>query len=181
MPTITSGRKEHLIQAVYHWLHDEHLALSLPLLERERDFKSRLLGVMRALIDVSEPYHRFSGILFQSAADPLSPLNPFSPESEPIRKECMALYDKVLEGSKLRIPTDLRTELPTLLWLYQMAIVLFWIHDNSRGRARTRRLVDSTVDIITRLITLAAMPLMRPLRRSALRLLSELRETQLAR
>src|SRR5437868_3332614 len=73
--------KEHLIQAFYGRTHEEHLAASDPVLQKERTLKGRLLGVMRAKLETIEPYHRFAGILFKSASDPQSPLNPFSSES----------------------------------------------------------------------------------------------------
>ncbi|HSE98574.1 MAG TPA: TetR family transcriptional regulator [Blastocatellia bacterium] len=168
--------KEHLIQAFYNRIFEERLAASAELLERERDLKKRLLGIMRNMVDTIEPYHRFAGILFRTAADPQSPLNPFSFESEPVRKESIALFVQVLEGSNARVPKDLKEELPYLLWLYHMGVILFWIHDTSEGRARTYRLVDLTVEIVVRLIGLAGNPLMRPLRKSALRLMTELRE-----
>jgi hypothetical protein len=81
-----------------------------------------------------------------------------------------------VQGSSTRVPKDLMNQLPFMLWLYHMGIILFWIHDSSRNRARTYRLIDRSVDIIVKLIGLASNPLMRPLRRSALRLMSELRE-----
>ena len=167
--------KEHLIQAFYARSHDEHLAASRPLLERERDLKARLLGVLRAKIATSEPYHRFSGILFKTAADPQSPLSPFSPESEPVRRESTALFAEVVDGSTARVPGDLRAELPNLLWLYQMGVILFWIHDTSPGRVRTYHLIDHTVDLVVRLIGLARVPLLRPVRRQVLDLLAALR------
>ena len=71
--------KEHLIQGFYALTLDEHVAAARPVLARETDLRARLLGVMRAKVETSEPYHRFSGILFKSAADPSSPLSPFSP------------------------------------------------------------------------------------------------------
>ena len=76
---------------------------------------------------------------------------------------------------KARIPNDLRAELPYLLWLYHMGIILFWIHDSCK-RARTYRLIDQTVDLVDKLISLASNPLMRPVRKKALRLVAELRE-----
>jgi AcrR family transcriptional regulator len=168
--------KEHLIQAFYSRLHEEHLAASRPVLDEERKFKNRLLGTMRALLDVMEPYHQFAAILFRSAADPRSPLNPFSPESEHTRLESISLYTRLVEGSKLKVPEDLGAELPFLLWLYQMGIILFWIHDPSPGRVRTRRLIEESVELVAKLVTLASLPLMRPLRRTTLRLLTSLRD-----
>jgi AcrR family transcriptional regulator len=168
--------KEQLVQAFYERSHREHVESCEPLLERERDFRRRLLATITAKIDTSEPYHRFSGVLFRSAADPLSPLNPFSAASAHVREEAVELMAEVIDGSTLKPPPDLRSELPYLLWLYEMGVILFWIFDTSRGRTRTRTLVDRTVPIVTRLISLGANPLLKPLRRAVLSLLRELRD-----
>lgn len=50
------------------------------------------------------------------------------------------------------------------------------IHDSSRKRARTYRLIDQTVDLLDKLISLASNPLMRPVRKKALRMVAELRD-----
>src|SRR5262252_3320722 len=168
--------KEHLIQAFYGRTHEEHLVSSASVLEQERDLKARLLGVLRAKFETLEPYHQFAGKLFRTAADPQSPLNPFSDESDPVRKQSIALFAEVVEGSNTKVPKELMAELPFMLWLYHMGLTLFWIHDSSSKRSRTFRLVDRTVDILVRLIGLASNPLMKPLRKSAIRLIAELRE-----
>ena len=131
---------------------------------------------MRVKISTLEPYHEFAGVLFKTAADPRSPLNPFAAESDPVRKDSIKLFESLVAETKSRIPDDLRAELPYLLWLYHMGIILFWIHDKSPAHARTYRLIDQTVDLLDRLISLASNPLMRPVRKKALRLVAELRE-----
>lgn len=168
--------KDHLIQAFYHRIHEEHLEASRPALQKESSLKARLLSVMRLKIDTLEPYHEFAGVLFQTAADPHSPLNPFAHAAAPVRRDSIKLFEQVIEQTKARIPNDLRAELPYLLWLYHMGIILFWIHDASRKRARTYRLIDQTVELLDKLISLASNPLMRPVRKKALRLVVELRE-----
>ena len=168
--------KEYLIQAFYQRLHDTHLAAAVPALEHEKTLKARLLTMMRTKIDTMEPYHQFAGVLFKTAAHPQSPLNPFSDETDPVRDASIQLCEKVLEGERIRIPKDLRAELPYLLWVYSMGIVLFWIHDQSPKHRRTHRLIDHTVDLIDKLIHLASNPFMRPLRKQALRLVNEIKE-----
>jgi len=168
--------KEHLIQAFYHRTHEEHLAASVPALEKEQTLKARLLAVMRLKIETINPYHEFAGVLFKTAANPGSPLNPFSDESDPVRKESIELFARVLDGTKVRVSKDLREELPYLLWVYHMGIVLFWIHDKSPKHRRTERLIDHTVDLLDKLISLASNPFMRPLRKQALRLVQEIKE-----
>jgi AcrR family transcriptional regulator len=170
------GSKDHLIQAFYHRLHEDHLRASLPALAKETSLQARLLSVIRLKIDTLEPYHEFAGVLFQTAADPQSPLNPFAPAAAPVRRDSFELFEQLVAGAKARIPEDLRAELPYLLWLYHMGIILFWIHDSSRKRARTYRLIDQTVDLLDKLISLASNPFMRPVRKRALKLVVELRD-----
>ena len=168
--------KEFLIQAFYQRLHEDHIAVAVPALENEETLKARLLTVVRLKIDTMRPYHQFAGVLFKTAAHPRSPLNPFSDESDPVRQASIDLFARVVEGTKARIPKDLRAELPYLLWVYHMGIVLFWIHDQSPKHRRTYRLINNTVELVDRLTHLASNPFMRPLRKQALRLLDELRD-----
>lgn len=165
--------KENLLQGYYADSHEQHAAACRPILARERGLRERLAGVLHAKIDTSEPYHRFAGLLFAVAADPKSPLNPFGPESAPARLESIGIMREVLAGSKAKVPKDLAERLPDLLWLHEMGIILFWIHDGSPGRARTKALVERSTDLVVRLISLASNPLLRPLRKATLRLLEE--------
>jgi AcrR family transcriptional regulator len=170
--------KEHLIQAFYQRSHEEHLAACQGVLEKEKGFKARLLGVLRAKVQVIEPYHQFAGVLFRTAADPTSPLNPFSTESLETRKQNTEIFEQVIKGARLRIAisNELLEELPNLLWVYQMGIVLFWIHDSSANRTRTHQLLEHTVDIVAKLVTIATFPFMKPLLKRTLRLLATFRQ-----
>ena len=168
--------KEYLIQAFYQRLHDSHVEVALPALEHEKTLKARLLTAMRTKIDTMKPYHQFAGVLFKTAASPESPLNPFADDSDPVRRQSIQLFEKVLEGTTARIPKDLKAELPYLLWVYSMGIVLFWIHDSSPKHRRTYRMIDHTVDLLDKLIHLASNPFMRPLRKQALRMVNEIKE-----
>ena len=172
--------KEHLVQAFYHRTHEEHVAASQPVFEKEKKLKTRLLEVLHLKIQTLEPYHEFAGVLFKTAADPHSPLNPFGHDAAPVRRDSIQLFESLVSDVSTRLPADLKTELPYLLWLYHMGIILFWIHDQSPKRARTYYVIDRTVDLIDRLITLASNPLMRPLRKKSLQFVADLRALELA-
>jgi len=167
--------KEHLIQAFYARSHAEHLEVCEPILAEERRLEARLLGVLRAKFETSAQDHPFAVALFRSAADPASPLSPFSSESAPTRDEAVELMARVVEGSSARLPALLAPELPVLLWLYQMGLILFWIHDDSPGQERSDRLMERTCSIVCRLIRLASLPPLRPVVRATVSLLRELR------
>lgn len=167
--------KEHLIQAYYSQVHVELNLAAQPILKAERTLRKRLLGVLHAQLDLIEPYHDFAGVLFRTAADPSSPLSPFSPESLPVRQASTRLMAELVDGSTAKIDTQLRSELPHLLWLYHMGVILFWVHDQTPGAQRTRELVDRTVPVIDRLIKLARVPGLGPVAHQIVRIAHDLR------
>ncbi|MEP7054484.1 MAG: TetR family transcriptional regulator [Actinomycetota bacterium] len=167
--------KEHLIQEYYVRIQDLHLAAARPVLDAEGGFQQRLRGVVRAHIDICAPYHQFAGVLFKTAADPRSPLSPFSGESSDTRQRSIALFTELFEGSDAKAGRDLRAELPELLWLYQMGIVLFWVHDDSTRTKRTYLLIDRTVPLVDKLISVARLPVLRPVTRQVIQTIHDLR------
>lgn len=168
--------KQHLVQAYYDQSQAAHVAAAQPVLDRERDFEARLLGVLRARVDSMQSEKEFAVDFFRFAADPHSPLSPFSEESGPARDTAIGLYASAVEGAVgLKVAPELRAALPELLWLYQMGVVLFWVHDDSPGSAKTYALVDRTVPIVVRLVGLARYRLLRGLVLDLLDLVKDLR------
>ena len=166
--------KEHLIQGFYHRISQRHAEAGRDILAREQDFGVRLHGVLTAWLDIAQPYHRFGAQFFRNAADPASPLSPFSPESAPARDAAIGLLDEVIEGSTAKMDPRLRPELPELLWLYQMGVVLYWVHDRSPDCARTRALLDRTVPLIDKAVGLSRMRVFRPLIQDAVHVVKDL-------
>jgi AcrR family transcriptional regulator len=152
------GSKEHLMQAYYDHLQEQHREAVQAVLAGEKGFAARLSGVLRIWLDVSAPYHEFAGTFFKTAADPKSPLSPFSTESQPAREASVEIFRAVVAGSDLKIPAELAAELPELLWLFQMGIVLFWVHDDSEDLRRTKLLIDRSVPLLDRLLRLTRIP-----------------------
>ena len=157
------GGKEHLIQGFYDRITAEHQAAVRSVLDTETDLQARLAGVLQAWLEIAEPYHEFAAQFFKNAADPDSPLSPFSAESEKARESSIALHREVLAGSKAKVPAELAGILPELMWLSQMGLVLYWVFDSSEGRERSRRLADRGARLTTRGVALARFRVLRPL------------------
>ncbi|MEU1041764.1 TetR family transcriptional regulator [Streptomyces sp. NPDC005907] len=155
--------KEHLIQGFYDRIGVEHQAAVRPVLEREKDLEARIAGVLTAWLDVAEPYHEFAAQFFKNAADPDSPLSPFSPESQGPREAAIAMHRQVLAGSKAKVPEELREVLPELMWLSQMGLVLYWVFDRTEGRERSYRLAERGARLTARGVSLARFRVLRPL------------------
>lgn len=167
--------KDELVQGFYDQLAADHRAACAPLLAGTTDLGARIEGALGAWLSVSERYHGFAGRFFAVAAQPGNPLSPFSPASHAARDAEIALYDEVLAGSSTKVAAQLRPRLPELLWLYQLGIVLFWVHDSSPGLQRTHELVQRSAPLVARLIRLSRLPTLGPLVRQAADLAASLR------
>jgi AcrR family transcriptional regulator len=170
--------KDHLIQGFYERVQAALREAAAPVLADELDFASRLRGVMHAGIDVNAPYHSFAATFFKTAAEPSSPLSPFSRESSPAREAAVEIFREVIDGSSAKLDPELRKELPELLWLGWMGVVLFWVHDRSPDQRRTRRLIDGAVPLIDRLVGVSRLRVLRPALRQTLTLIDTVRRDE---
>ncbi|MET8558848.1 TetR family transcriptional regulator [Streptomyces sp. NPDC004959] len=155
--------KEHLVQGFYDRIVAEHAVAVRPVLDGERDFEKRFLGVLRAWLEVAAPYHGFAGQFFKNAADPDSPLSPFSPESEPARDVSLDIHREVLAGSRAKVTPELADALPELMWLAQMGLVLYWVFDRSEGNEKTYRLAERAARLTAHGVRLSRFRVLRPL------------------
>ncbi|MFB7457249.1 MULTISPECIES: TetR/AcrR family transcriptional regulator [unclassified Streptomyces] len=155
--------KEHLIQGFYDRIAAEHREAVREVLARESDLEARLAGVLTAWLDIATPYHEFAVQFFKNAADPDSPLSPFSAESEHARAEAIDIHKELLYGARTKVPADLREVLPELMWLSQMGLVLYWIFDRTEGRERSYRLAERGARLTARGVSLARFRVLRPL------------------
>jgi AcrR family transcriptional regulator len=165
--------KEKLVFAYYQAsLEEMQEYIARPVIQEVPGLKERLQLVLDYKFRQMKPYRSFLGVLFRVAADPSSPLSPFGEETREIRDSSIRIYEQIIEGSEPSIPADLKVHLPRLLWLLQMGLILFWLHDRSRSQIRTKNLQNKSLDLVTSLIRIGRLPLMGPVRRSVLELLN---------
>jgi AcrR family transcriptional regulator len=165
--------KEKFVVAYYQQTLEEMLDYaSKPPVSEIRSLKEKLQLLLDYKFRQMKPYRSFLGVLFRFAADPDSPLSPFGDETRDIREANIRMFEQLLQGTEPSIPSDMREPLPRMLWMYQMGLILFWLHDRSRGQIRTKNLQDRSLDLILSLIRIGKLPLMGPLRRSVIDLLN---------
>jgi AcrR family transcriptional regulator len=167
--------KEHLVQGFYGRMQVLHAAETARRIQGVRGFAERLVLTELAFVDVTRPYHQFAGRFFAIAAEPTSPLNPFSPQSASARETSTQIFRDVVAGSDVRADARVLAELPELLWLAHMGVVLHWVHDRSPGQRRTALLVRRAVPLVDRLVRLSRLRPLRPVAHEVLDLARDLR------
>jgi AcrR family transcriptional regulator len=161
--------KDAIVFAFYRQAAEEMTPQLEEVLEGTTDIRKRLAGILDVKLSYFEPSRRLLGAL-AAHTDPAHPLSPFSHETGEIREHDIDLFRRAICESRLRVPDDLNAILPRLIWMYQMGIILYWIHDRSPHQTKTRALLQKSLHLVVRLIQLSGLPLMRPLRRQAIEL-----------
>jgi AcrR family transcriptional regulator len=163
--------KEDFVMGFYRRTAEEAREILPGAIAESRDLRKRLRAIIDTKFDQFADHRRLMIALVRIGIDPSHPLSPFGRDTEPMREESIDSFRDAIRGSGTRIPKDLEADLPRLLWLYQMGLILFWMFDESPGQKRTQTLVDGTLDLIVRLIQIASLPLMGPLRKKLVTLL----------
>jgi AcrR family transcriptional regulator len=144
-------------------------------LEHASGLEARLHELIRVKLLHFAPNRSVLRALLRNGADPKHPLSPFSPQTKEIRDIDIAWFGRILIDCGVRIPRDLAPHLPGVLWFFQMGVILFWVIDESPHQARTERLLEVASKSVATLIHLSALPLLRPLRKTALQLIEIVR------
>ncbi len=139
--------------------------------EHANGFETGLRELIRVKLNHFAPDRGVLRALLRNGADPAHPLSPFSPQTKDIRDIDIAWFRRILANGSLRIPRDLEPALPGVLWFFQMGVIYFWVIDDSPQQVRTTKLLAVAAKSVANLIRLSALPLMRPVRRTALQLI----------
>ena len=140
-------------------------------IEKAKGLEERLRFSIAAKLEYFASNRNVLRALLRNGADPNHPLSPFSVETKAIRDADIALFQRMLVNCEVRIPRDLEPHLPAVLWFFQMGVILFWVVDESSSQARTVRLLNLSTRSVAALIRLSALPLMRPVRKTAIELI----------
>lgn len=162
--------KEALVLHFYAQTSAEAREHNREIVEASHDFKERMAALLNFKLNQMVPFRELAAVLARQAADWRHPLSPFSAQSRPMREEAIGLIEEVIAGSNLKASAILRPHLAKILWLYQMGIILFWVNDMSEDQQRTRSLIQLSLGLIERLIRASALPFMRGLNQSAVKI-----------
>jgi AcrR family transcriptional regulator len=162
--------KDAIVLAFYGEMQEQSNVPVLEALAGRKKLKERIQCILEKRLELLEPNRKFCAALFRHAPDSADPLSPFSDETRPIREGAIEHMRIAVDGSDAKVPSDLKPRLPYLLWLYQMALIMFWLYDRSPNQERTRRLMEKSLGLLVNLLRISALPLMKPLRKTVLEL-----------
>jgi AcrR family transcriptional regulator len=163
--------KDAIIQAYYEVVQSEQERICSEIFEETKDIKKRLHAAMLTKFDLAEKDRKLLGIVFRYTGEPTHPLSCLGEGTVEIRRRATRIFETAL--SVERLPKDLEQLLPLALWSLQMGLLVMFLYDTSAGQRRTRQLATGSIDFTLKMMTLAKLPILKPIRTKVLTLLRE--------
>jgi AcrR family transcriptional regulator len=158
--------KDAIVLAFYQRAQAETAPAIDAALDHAKTLEARLRAVISQKFEYFEPNRKLLGAL-SAHADPEHPLSPFGRQTAAIREQDIALFERAVTDSGVKLPPNIRPYLARLIWMYQMGLVLFWVYDRSKEQERTAILYEKTLKMLLVTFKLAGIPFLRPLHRLA--------------
>jgi AcrR family transcriptional regulator len=163
--------KEALIQAYYEKVQTEQERLCGEMFATTRDLKTRLLTALHSKFDLTQQDRNLLGVVFRYTGEPHHPLSCLGPGTAEIRRRSTRVFEDAIAEEKL--PQDLRVLLPVALWALQMGLLVMFLYDDSANQQRTRRMADGALNLTLKLLGLAKLSILKPVRKAVLELLQQ--------
>lgn len=113
----------------------------------------KLFAILHRQLEYITPYEDFIGAVFFRSLQPHSRLSPLSLEAQELRLKYLRFLREVLAQAeeKKEIPAvgDLGAH---AVGLFYIGIVMYWLHDTSRGKQKTLALLDRSLNFATKVL-----------------------------
>jgi AcrR family transcriptional regulator len=163
--------KDAIVLAYYDQVAEEHDRRVRDALAGTRSLPDRLRIPFHIKLDILQADRPLMGALLRFTGQPDHPLSFLGSGTRALQLRSMATFAASLDGVKL--PDDLRTLAPMMLWAMHMGILLFFLYDKSPRQQRTRRLADHGAELFATSLKVVKLPGLGVLRRKVLALLTD--------
>jgi AcrR family transcriptional regulator len=113
----------------------------------------KLFAIIHKQLEYIEPYEDFIGAVFFRSLQPSSRLSPLSLESQELRVRYLQFIRGILaeaeEAEEIPPVGDLGAY---AVGLFYIGIVMYWLHDPSKGKQKTLALIDRSLKLATRVL-----------------------------
>jgi AcrR family transcriptional regulator len=163
--------KEAIIQAYYETVQAEQERICGEEFAKNKSLKTRLKLAMHSKFDLAKDDRKLLGVVFRYTGEPEHPLSCLGRGTAEIRRRSTHVFREAIAEEKL--PKDLQELLPIALWALQMGLLVMFLYDSSEHQHRTRRMADGALDLTLKLLGLAKLAVLKPIRTRILALLRE--------
>lgn len=147
--------KDAIIAEYYAWMQQEH-ETRVAALPATDSIAARLKLRLRTKLDLLRSDRKILVALFTKLTDPEHALSLFGPDPLHRHHPSIALFQAAFVDSGL--PEELEAMAGYAAWMVHLGVLLYFVHDRSKGQQHTQRLADAVGDLFGVLVPLAVTP-----------------------
>jgi AcrR family transcriptional regulator len=111
---------------------------------RKAPIEEKLFALVTSQIEFLAPYERFIGAALVQALRPTSRLS-FSSRALALRTRYLSFVQELIDESFSRSSLETSWIAPQVFWIFYLGVLLYWLHDESRGKQNTLAFVDRSL------------------------------------
>jgi AcrR family transcriptional regulator len=114
---------------------------------RKASLEEKLFALVQSQIEYLSPYENFIGAAFVQALRPSSTLA-FGARAFALRARYLSFVQELIDESLPKNALNTMTWIaPHAFWIYYLGILLYWLHDQSRGKQNTLAFLDRSLAV----------------------------------
>jgi AcrR family transcriptional regulator len=161
--------KDSILLAYFDEQVSAHEALSEERLRGVEDLRERLGIAFETGLEVRRQDRALLSALARVVLDRSSPASLFAASAADVRKRSIRIFRHAIEVPA--IAEEIRPLAATALWAMQLAVLLYYVDDDSPRSARTEKLVSELLDLVPPIALMFGMPMMEFAREKLVRAL----------
>jgi AcrR family transcriptional regulator len=154
--------KEALVLAHWEKQMAEHELRAREKYAQTNDLNERVRATFLIRLELMKGDKKLLSGLFRTIGDVSSPVSVFAKETAALRERGIRLLQDCVAVDE--VAPAARDQSALGLWVLQLGLVLYFVHDTSPGQAKTRQLIEGAVDTLVPLAPFLGMPATAPLR-----------------
>ncbi len=139
--------KEELVLSYYESECQQDIQFAQELSVQTSNFETRMKLFLFNKLERMQADRGFLNVLTKSLADTSGEAHELSEHFRLIQRKQMAAFSQLMEGSDLVVSEVILQQLPSLLWLYSVSLLMYWIKDQTPDQTATRRLIDQSLKL----------------------------------
>ena len=165
--------KEELVMRFYENSSTQTIAAFRARTDPPNNLPDALTELIHLKLEHFLPYRDLLRVVMKVAVDPDSPLCPLHPASASILKENIQLFQELVEQTNTAKGQE-ALEMARGLWMGQMGILTYWLHDRSPNYEATYRAIQILASAVRLSTIMGRIPGFGTLRRQMLAIISNL-------
>jgi AcrR family transcriptional regulator len=148
--------KEAIVLSYYDDQLAGHERLARAAFAKSDDVPTRIRSAFLTKLEASKDDRPILGALMHTIGEPHSAVSLFSKETAAQRARSVAIFDEALSPAGLDEGT--RRAAALALWTAHLGMLLYFLHDTSRGARKTKKLVEDSLSLLAPMMPFLAAP-----------------------